>query len=207
MPAPPALKRRLALAFEFTAPDTTALTASILKQRSETWRLTLTQEARAAGSSKTGIGPTGQDLSVLSRMSREDAQSITTTFNRELGNQIDRLYDANPDGDRAYYIAELTVWADNRANDKDRVIANNNLGTARSYAQERFDVENKVGEALSLFVGPPPREVVCAGHFAVGLVNRAYVEQNRTPIHLRCPHNWETQIARIGVPLPQLWVG
>ncbi len=207
MPAPPALKRRLALAFEFTAPDTTALTASILKQRSETWRLTLTQEARAAGSSKTGIGPTGQDLSVLSRMSRKDAQSITNTFNRELGNQIDRLYDANPDGDRAYYISELTAWADNRADYKDRQIANMNRSTARTYAQERFNAENRVGEALFLFAGPPPRESVCAGLFAVGLVNRTFVERNSTPIHIGCPHGWETQVTRIGVPLAKLWVG
>ncbi len=207
MPAPPALKRRLALAFEFTAPDTTALTASILKQRSETWRLTLTQEARVAGSSKVGIGPSGQDLSVLSQMSRRDAQSITNTFNRELGNQIDRLYDTNPDGNRAYYIAELTQWADNRAEWKDRQIANENRGSARSFAQRRFDEENKVSEALFLFVGPPPREPICAGHFARGLVTQEFVRQNETPIHLFCPHGWGKQSSVIGVPLDQIWVG
>jgi hypothetical protein len=205
--APPNLKRRLALAFEFTLPDAQTLTTSILAQRTETWRVTLTSEARAAGSSKVGIGPHGRDFSELSRMSRTDARSIVNTFNRELNNQIDRLYDANPDGDRAYYIRELTVWSDKRAAYKDRQIANQNRATTRTYAQQRFNEENKSGEALYLFAGPPPREPVCAGHFSAGLVDRTYVERNPTPIHINCPHDWEVQVTRIGVPLERIWTG
>jgi hypothetical protein len=140
-------------------------------------------------------------------MSRTDAQSITNTFNRELGNQIDRLYDANPDGDRAYYVAELTQWADQRAAYKDRQIANMNRSTARTYAQGRFNDENRVGEALYLFAGPPPREPVCAGLFAAGLVNKTFIESNPTPIHINCPHSWDKQVTRIGVPVSQIWVG
>jgi hypothetical protein len=204
MPAPPNLKRRLSIAF---ALDADSLTASILKQRSETWRATLTEDARAAGSGKTGQGPSGGDLSELSRLSRRDADSIANTFDRELNNQIDRLYDANPTGDRAYYVRELTNWAEQRADYKDRQIANMNRQTARSYAQERFEVMNKVGDALSLFVGPPPREPVCAGHFAAGLVDAQYVAANRTPIHIGCPHSWERQQSVIGVPIEEIWVG
>ncbi len=204
MPAPPSLKRRLSVAF---ALDESSLITSILAQRNDTWRSTLTSEARAAGSSKSGIGPTGKDASHLSRLSRDDAASIVNTFDRELNNLIDRLFDANPTGDRAYYIAEINVWSAQRADYKDRFIANMNRTTARTYAQARFNEENKSGEALSLFVGPPPRESVCAGHFAAGLVDRTYVERNPTPIHLGCPHGWETQVTRIGVPLAKLWVG
>lgn len=207
MPAPPALKRRLALAFEFTAPDTIALTASILKQRNETWRQTLTEEARAAGSGKVGIGPTGSDLSELSRMSREDAVSIANTFNEWLGHRIDELYNAIPDGNREYYIRELTRLADDRAEWKDRQIANMNRNTARTFAQTRFNVENKVGEALYLFTGPPPREPVCAGLFSAGVVDRTFIARNPTPVHINCPHSWEVQITRVGVQLDRLWVG
>lgn len=204
MPAPANLKRRISIAF---ALDVDSLTASILKQRSETWRATLTEEARAAGSGKQGIGPTGRDLSELSRLSRRDAVSVASTFNRELGNQIDRLFDANPTGKRAYYISGLTAWSDSRADYKDRQIANMNRQTARSYAQERFDTENKVGDALFLFTGPPPREPVCAGHFTAGLVDADYVAANRTPIHINCPHWWERQQSVIGVPVEEIWVG
>jgi hypothetical protein len=204
MPAPTNLRRRLSIAF---ALDEQSIVASILKQRSETFRATLTEEARATGSSRTGQGPTGKDLSELSRLSRRDAASVVNTYNRELGNQIDRLYDANPTGDRAYYIRELGAWADNRATFKDRQIANMNRSTARSWAQERFDDMNKVGDALFLFEGPPPREPVCAGLFAAGLVDAATVAANRTPIHINCPHSWTKQQGALGVPLNEIWTG
>ena len=204
MPAPPNLKRRLSIAFALDEPS---LVTSILAQRSETWRSTLTSEARAAGSSKTGTGPTGQDLSELSRMSRADAASIVNTFTRDLEREIDKLYDLSPTATRTDYIQGLTVWADDRAVWKDRQIANMNRATARTYAQERFNAENESGEALYLFAGPPPAEVHCANHFAAGLVDRTYVEANPTPIHINCPHDWEVQITRVGVPLDKLWVG
>ncbi len=204
MPAPNNLRRRLQVAF---ALDEQSLVTSILAQRSDTWRSTLTSEARAAGSSKTGIGPSGRDLSELSQQSRRDAESIVGTYDRELGNQIDRLYDANPTGDRAYYIGELDTWSAQRAAYKDRQIANMNRSTARTYAQERFNTENKSGEALYLFDGPPAREPVCEGLFRAGLVDRSFVERNPTPVHINCPHTWEVQTTRIGVPLADIWVG
>lgn len=204
MPAPSNLKRRLSIAF---ALDEQSLVTSILAQRSDTWRSTLTSEARTAGSSKSGIGPSGSDLSELSKMSRVDAASIVNTFNREMGNEIDRIYDRSPDASRTDYIQALTLWADDRADYKDRQITNMNRATARTYAQTRFNKENKSGEALFLFVGPPPAEIHCANHFKAGLVDRTFVERNPTPIHINCPHDWETQITRIGVPLAKLWVG
>lgn len=204
MPAPTALKTRLSLAF---ALDAQSLTSSILAQLSETWRQTLTSEARAAGGTQTGRGPTAQDLSELSKIARRDAGSIVNTFDRELNNQIDRIYDSDPTAPRSVYISELQAWADNRAVWKDRQIANMNRGNARTYAQQRFNAENRVGEAVYLFAGPPPRESICAGHFRVGLVDRAYVERNPTPIHINCPHTWEKQTSQVGMPVDQLWVG
>ena len=204
MPAPNNLRRRLQVAF---ALDEQSLVTSILAQRSETWRSTLTSEARAAGSSKTGIGPSGRDLSELSQVSRRDAASIVNTYERELGNKIDALYDANPTGNRDYYISEIAAWASDRADYKDRQIANMNRGTARTYAQTRFNAENKSGEALYLFDGPPAHEPVCEGLFRAGLVDRTFIERNPTPVHINCPHTWEVQTTRIGVPLDQIWVG
>jgi len=206
MPAPDRLKRRLALAYEFRAPDVDALTTSILRQRSETWRATLTEQARNVGSGASGTGPRGRDLSEMSAMSRRDAQSIAQTYARELNNQIDRLYDANPTGDRAYYVRELTTWADGRAAWKDRQIANMNRGSARQYAQERFAQENRVS-ALYVFAGPPPRESECAGHFRAGRVTSEYVRRNPTPIHINCPHTWQPVRSRSLQDIDTLWTG
>lgn len=207
MPAPDALLRRLSLAFEFAVTDEDALTESIYQQRAEAWRSALTAEARAAGSSKTGRGPNDSDRDYLRRQSREDARSIRNTFNRDLASQINQLYDADPARARQSYVDELTAWANARAEWKDRQISNQNRSTARTYAQQRFNAENQVGEALYLFAGPPPREPICAGHFAAGLVNREYIERNPTPVHINCPHSWDKQVSQLGVALSKIWVG
>lgn len=204
MPAPTNLKRRLSIAFALDEPS---LTTSILAQLSETWRATLTSEARAAGSSKTGQGPNGRDLSELSRIARRDAASIVQTFQRDLERRIDAIYDDNPQVSRTDMRQALLLWAEDRAEWKDRQIANQNRGNARTYAQQRFNEENESGEALYLFAGPPPRESECAGLFAAGLVDRTFVERHPTPVHINCPHTWDVQVTRIGVPLDRIWVG
>lgn len=205
MPAPDALIRRLSLAFEFAVTDEDALTESIYNQRAETWRATMSEEARAAGSNKTGRGPNGRDRDYLRRESRNDAQSIRRTFNRDLASQIHQMYDAGLRG-RGEFVIALNTWAQRRSEWKDRQITNQNRGTARAYAQERFNAENS-GEALYLFSGPPAREPICQGHFNAGLVDRTYVKRNPCPIHINCPHTWEVQITRIGVAQGQIWVG
>jgi len=201
------LKRRLMVAYEFAIPDQRTLADGIYQQRAEIWRQTLTNEARTAGSARTGRGPNGIDRDELRRMSNEDAASIAQTFNKDLESQIEQLYRANPDGGRQYYVQALTRWADQRAAWKDRQIANQNRATAQSYAQQRFNVENKVGDALYVFAGPPPREIHCADHFAAGVVDQEYVDANPTPIHINCPHQWRRIQSTIGVTLDNIWTG
>lgn len=203
-PAPAALKRRLSIAF---ALDEQSLVRSIFAQLAETWRSTLTQEARAAGSPKTGQGPYGEDLTELSRIARRDAASVVRTHGHDLNYQINRIYEDSPTASRTDYIQALTLWANDRAVWKDRQIANMNRGNARKYAQLRFNEKNQVGEALYLAEGPPPREPICAGLMAVGLVNREFIERNPFPAHINCPHGWTVQVTRVGVPLNELWVG
>lgn len=207
MTAPDALLRRLKLAYEFAETDADALTESIYQQRATAWREALTEEARSSGSSKAGVGPNGKDRDYLRRESRRDAQSIRDTFNRDLESQIHQLYDANPEGRREYYVSALSQWANDRARWKDRQITNQNRGTARTYAQQRFNERNRVGQALYLYDGPPARGPRCAEHFAAGLVSQAYVEANPQPEHVNCPHGWNKQQSRVGVPLDLLWVG
>lgn len=205
MPAPANLKRRISIAFQL---DEQALVTSIYTQRLETWRSTLTEEARAIGSPKSGRGPDGADRSELSRMSRADAASIVQTFRRDLERQIDQVYDQFPGATRTDYVQALRLWADDRATWKDRQIANQTRATTRSYAQQRFNAENagRIAQAKYLFVGPPPREAVCAGHFARGVVDQKFVDANPTPIHINCPHDWQKVTSRTLAPA-DLWVG
>ena len=207
MPAPGALHRRLSLAFEFAVTDEDALTESIYAQRAESWRAALTEEAHSAGSGKSGQGPAGSDRDYLRRLSRQDAQSIRDTFNRDLQSQINQLYDADPARTRQSYVDELTRWANERAGWKDRQITTMNRGSARTYAQQRFNTMNKVGAATYLYGGPSPRGPRCADHFAAGVVNQAYVDANPQPEHVNCPHYWVKQSSTVGVPLDRLWIG
>lgn len=204
---PEALVRRLSLAAELMLPDEATLTESIYQQRVAVWQDTLTEEARAVGSARTGQRPGGNDAQYLRDVSRDDARSIRQTYQRELEHQIEALYTANPDGRRDYYLAALTAWADERAAYKDRQIANMNRGTARQYAQLRFRDENRLQDATARFVGPPAREPECQALFAVGAVPLTYAEAHPTPVHIGCPHNWQRFTGRPGVPLDQLWVG
>lgn len=201
------LVRRLSVAFEFTLPDERTLQERIYQQRAQAWRDALTDEARAVGSAKTGQGPTGAYRQYLLDLSRDDAQSIRNTFNRELRSQIAQLYAANPDGRRDYYVTALTRWADQRAAYKDRQIALMNEKTARQYAQLAFKDRNRVTQAQFLFDGPAPVCDDCVDLFAAGTVDQAFVEANPTPVHPNCPHQWRTLSGVLGVALQDVWVG
>jgi hypothetical protein len=203
-----ALKRRLSVAYEIALPDEQTLTFTIYRQRVAAWQQTLTEEAAKLGSRKTGKAPSGVDAAYLQRQSREDAQSIRRTFQRDLEREIERLFNANPQGDRAYYIANLEQWADTRAQWKDRQIALYNNKTAQYYAQQRFHEMNKIVGASFRFMGPAPACDDCGSLFAAGVVDQAYVEENPAPVHTGCPHWWESvDMPRPGVPLNELWVG
>jgi hypothetical protein len=196
----------LAVAFEIAPPDEQTLTESIYRQRALAWQDAMTGYARQAGSKATGQGPFEGDRQYLLDVSRDDAASIRSTFNRELSNEIARLYAANPDGDRQYYITNLTTWADRRADYKDRQIALMNQKTARHYAQQRFKDMNKV-QAQYRFSGPAPVCDDCAAQFAAGVVGQKHVDDNSAPLHPNCPHEWAMVEPKLGVSEGKIWVG
>jgi len=203
-----ALKRRLSQAYEIALPDEQTLAFTIYRQRVEAWQQTLTEEAAKLGSRKQGKAPSGADAAHLMQQSREDAQSIRRTFQRDLEREIERLFNANPQGDRAYYIANLEQWADTRAQWKDRQIALYNNKTAQTYAQQRFREENQIDGATYRFTGPAPVCDDCAEKFAAGIVDQAYVNNSPTPLHINCPHFWESvNMALPTIALNELWVG
>jgi hypothetical protein len=200
------LKRRLHVAYEFALPDEPTLAEIIYRHRAAAYQAAMTEQARTAGSRRRGHLPTGMDARYLKDVSLDDARSIRATFEKDLDREIERLYAANPDGRRDYYVSNLTTWADERAAWKDRQIALMNNKTARFYAQQRFKDMNKV-TANYRFAGPAPVCEDCADKFALGEVGQSVVDVDPTPLHPNCPHEWIFTNAKIGLPLDQLWVG
>jgi hypothetical protein len=179
-----------------------ALRNAILRQLSTVWRETITDELRNVGAQGSGVGPNGRDRRYLARIARRDARSVVDTYNRELRNQVRNLISEGYD--KQGIEDKVRAWQVQRRDFKSEQIANMNRANARSYAQQRFDDENDIASGGFIFDGPAPRESVCAGHFAAGVVDREYVRNNPTPIHINCPHWWRRTG---GVIIGEVWRG
>jgi len=202
------LLRIITLLYRRTAEDIESTYQDLLEQRKQAWRSTIQQEARKLGYMVAAEGPRRQDLEYIKSLCRQDAQSIVNTWNRDVERRLLRLYQANPRGNRFYYIHNMEAWATKRSRWKDREIAVQTEYTIVGYAKQRFWAENGMRGGKHRFVGPPPACGRCLTHFSKGEVNQAYVDANPTPIHIGCDHTWE--IVRGTYPRPgldELWVG
>lgn len=201
------LQRIIRLGFEMQTEDRDELAQSILKQRAAAWRGAIEEEARKVGITRSARGPSGADLNELRRMSIDDAQSIFKTYNADLEREIARLFAANPRGNRNYYISNLETWAQNRAAWKNRQISIMNNKTARHHAQQRFWDMNGARERFYRFDGPAPVCDDCAEMFAAGEVDQRFVDQNPTPLHPNCPHEWKSVGFKLNVAKSDVWMG
>jgi hypothetical protein len=194
-------------AYQMTPEDEQRLWRGILDQRIQAWQQEIETEARKLGYQGVVLGPRGNDLAELERMSKEDAASVVRTYNRDLESALRRLYAENPDGRRDYYISQIEQWHTDRAGWKDRQIALYNSKTAQYLAQQRFvEMNLSGGRATYYFSGPAPICDDCSDQFAAGVVDQEYVDDNPTPLHPNCPHRWK--IAGMGVAYPtQVWTG
>src|SRR5690606_3911196 len=129
----------------------------------------LREEALRAGYTGAVNPPSRGDLAWLRAEARQDAASITRTWNRDAERQLRRLYEANPRGNRHYYARHMEEWAAARDIWKNKQIAVTTEQKARSYAQERFRQENGLRGDAYVMVGPPPVCGVCVGYFAAGV--------------------------------------
>ena len=171
-------------------PDERTLQDSIYQQRARAWRGKLSELARQAGSSKSGLGPRGRDQIELRKRSRIDASSVGGTFEKDFVAFVTKVYRENPDGDRRYYVNLVHEWSDTRAVWKDRQISLNNVQDTRQYAIDRFNEENP-GRKAYRYGGPNPAECEdCQRHFIQGIVNQAYVDRHPQPQHPNCAHEW-----------------
>lgn len=200
------LQRIIRLGYAMQPEDEKALAGQLLSQRSTAWRGAIEDEARRLGVKRPVGPPRGVDLDDLRRMSLEDARSIVRTYNADLQSEIQRLYAANPRGNRQYYISNLERWHAKRSEWKNRQIALQTNKTARYAAQQRFKELNRITTQYR-FTGPAPVCDDCAAQFAAGVVDQKHVDRNSTPLHPNCPHEWAMVAPRAGVPLDELWIG
>ena len=200
------LQRVMRLAYEMRADETAVLAREMERQRTAAWMDAMRTEARKVGYKGPIPSPRGEALDMIRRQSITDARGVTETYNRDLERAIVKLYDANPRGNRNYYMRGIERWHAERARWKNKQIALMNDKSARHWAVSAFVEQNSV-QSRYRFAGPAPVCDDCAEMFAAGVVDQAFVDKTPAPLHPNCPHFWSTVRPKLGVPLSQLWVG
>lgn len=200
------LTQVIGLLYRMDDTQTQQLADVLLESRKQAWITTMRSMARKHNCDKTPNPPRMGDLAEYQRTSREDAASVTTTYNRDVTREIERLYAANPRGNRSYYFANLERWAAARSTWKAPSIAITTEATAREWAMRRFEAMN-YGDALKYrFEGPPEVCRDCVTRAAAGIVDIAYVKKYACPRHVNCPHKWVV-VNRPKLTCDEIWVG
>jgi hypothetical protein len=200
------LIQTITLLYGMQSDDIDTLADQLLAQRAVEWQRAIEQELRRYGCDKPAQSPVGADALELFRLSEQDARGIATTYNRQLEAQVQRLYDANPRGNRNYYFSQLEQWATKRNAYKSQQIALNTAATTRQYAQQRFREENNI-QGKFLFSGPAPVCMECTQLKAMGLVTLEVVNRYPSPRHPNCPHEWTPARVRGGIDCEAAWAG
>lgn len=201
------LTQTIALLYGMETDDINALADELLNARIRAWKQGLSELIRASGGRRAPREPSGRDLDELRRMSREDAQSIARTWNKDVEREIERLRQQNPRANRQYYYSNLERWAAQRATWKDAQIALNTEQTTRQYARQRFYEENRLKTKMRfVLAGAPPVCGDCSRLFARGVVTERYVRSHPTPRHPNCAHEWRP-VNTPKIPSREMWVG
>jgi hypothetical protein len=200
------LTKTIALLYQMQRDDIRQLEAQILEARKQAWAAALRAEAQAHGCNRVPSAPRREDLDELKRMSKEDAQSITATWNREVTREIERLYAANHRGNRRYYYKNLEAWDAKRREWKLPLIAITTDATTAEYARRRFEKMNYGGGLRYVFAGGVAVCRVCASLFAAGIVDEAFMRRHPLPAHPGCPHQWQV-VNRPRMRCDELWLG
>lgn len=196
----------IALFYRMTPDDERALAAQLLESRKQVWQTALRAEARKYNCNQVPNAPRREDLAELKRMSDEDAESITATWNRDAQRQVEKLYADNPRGNRFYYARRMEQWANERSRWKLPQIAVTTETQTAEYAKQRFNAMNLDGAQKYVFSGPPTTCEDCTRRFAAGVVDRAYTRRYPCPRHPGCPHTWEV-LNKPRLRCEELWLG
>lgn len=142
------------------------------------------------GCQQTAQGPDEKASRWIEEYVQEMSAKISQTYNRQLDNEISRLYRENPRSNRFAYIRALDAWTVKRNGYKPQQIALNTMSAARAYAQDRFIRENGLTKQRYAPVGPPPVCKICVRIFAKGALpwDECQKKANYLPSHVNCPH-------------------
>lgn len=198
----------LSLLYRMTDREVADLENRLLTERKKAWRAAIGAEARRFGYRGPAEGPRRDDLTYLRDLCRQDARSIANTLARDVERQLNKLYAANPKGNRHYYIKHMETWMTARMEWKSRQIARQTEFTTVEYAKDRFWQMNGLRGGKFVMAGPPPVCATCVQYFAAGVVDQVYVDRHPLPAHIGCPHTWQLIRGSIQAPSAQeLWVG
>lgn len=201
------LHKTLLLLYKMQPEEIAALSDELLAQRKDVWKKTLARRARDYGCPNASPNdPRKGDLTELKSMSDEDAKSIAATWERDLEREIDRLFAANPRGNRNYYIKNLETWARDREQWKGVQIGNVTERSTAFYAETRFRQENDISADRYIYQGPPPVSENCVRRTGAGIVDFNYVRRNPVPNHPNCPHEW-VLVTTQRLLCTTIWVG
>jgi len=202
------LQQVIGLFYQMQPEDVDALEASLLEQEKRAWRTALAEKAQQyAGRRLAPRDPSGADLRQLREWARRDAESVARTYNREVGRQIQRLFEANPRGNRVYYAKHMEAWAQARGAKHMPMVALNTVQQTREYAKERFRAMNGLRPRGFVLAGPPPVCEECNEAQAAGVVDESYIHRHPMPAHFRCAHEWEEVPGARAPALRDLWLG
>lgn len=186
------LHETLLLLYEWQDEEIEDFARDLLDRRVGIWHDELRALAFQYGCQNPTVrGPRGKYREKLRRDSRREARGIARTWSRHLRNEIERLFNRNPRGNRQYYISNLERWAERRMAWKNLQIGLATEQNTAWYAQQSFRQENNVRDERFIYIGPAPVGPVCIRRFGEGIVDREYIEREPTPAHPNCPHRWQ----------------
>jgi len=183
------------------------LAALLFKQARQNYEAELTRQAAAVGCTRKGLLSEGQNLSLLKQYANESASSIVRTYNFDLAKAIQAIRAENPRANRNYYVKQLAGWETRRASWKDKQISLMTVSTSVQAAKEAF-VQNNVLEGYATMEPRSAVEEECKSIIARGKLPLEFIAVTPCPIHINCPHTYETHYKKIPkIQCADLWLG
>lgn len=199
--------RRIFEAYKMDVQDVQSLYARLERQLIVTYRQVIQSQLSLYRCQKTVTGPDARSAKWLQAKARQDAESISNTFDRELMSRIQRIRSSNPRANRFFYIREIDAWIAQRNGYKTASIALNTMTSAREYAKDRFITENGI-EGKFVLTGPPPvcKDCVRIKGYGAMTYKQTRMKNRRLPAHPGCPHTYSQLIPK-AINCADAWTG
>jgi hypothetical protein len=199
--------RRIFEAYKMDETDVQNLYARLERQLIVTYRQVIQAQLSLYGCQKTVTGPDARSEKWIQGKARQDAEGIANTFDRELRNKIQSIYNGNKRSNRFAYMRALDAWIAQRNGYKTASIALNTLTASREYAKDRFITENGI-EGKFVLTGPPPvcRDCIRIKGYGAMTYKQTRMKNRRLPAHAGCPHTYSQLIPK-AINCAEAWTG